>query len=261
MAASASALSSGTLPIPRPRLIGREAEIAAARTLLLDDAVPLLTLTGPGGVGKTRLALALAADVADRFADGTVWVDLAPLVDPALAPTTVARALGITPASEASVVEEIVRSLRSRQLLLLLDNCEHALAETAGFIAGVLAACPAVQTLATSRAPLRVQAEREFPVMPLPVPARDTPADGESLGHNAAIRLFVERARAIDPDLATGDASLLDIADICHCLDGLPLAIELAAARVRTLAPADIRVRLDRRLPLLTGGRRDAPTR
>src|SRR3954468_11294821 len=122
MVVSAAVTMLGSPPIPRTRLIGREIELTTALTLLLDDAVPLLTLTGPGGVGKTRLALALAADVADRFADGTVWVDLAPLVDPALAPTTVARALGITPASEASVVEEIVRSLRSRQLLLLLDN-------------------------------------------------------------------------------------------------------------------------------------------
>src|SRR5688572_20343085 len=148
MAVPASSLL-GSIPIPRTRLIGREAERATARALLLEEAVPLLTLTGPGGVGKTRLALAIAQEVVDHFANGVVWVDLAPLADPVLVPSMIATALRLPSAQGRSVEEDLIRHLRPQQTLLLLDNCEHVLSGTADLIAGLLAACPAVQVLAT----------------------------------------------------------------------------------------------------------------
>jgi predicted ATPase/DNA-binding CsgD family transcriptional regulator len=259
MATSASALSYGTLPIPRTRLIGRDAEREAARTFLLDAAVPLLTLTGPGGVGKTRLALAITDDVAGHFADGVVWVDLAPLTEPALVPATVAAALGV-PVPDRSMTDGIIAHLRSGHRLLILDNCEHLLAGAVDLLATVLAGCPFVQMLATSRAPLHVSGEHEYPVQPLALPSRVDMTPG-ALADVPSVRLYVERAAAVDPNFHLTESNAAAVAAICTRLDGLPLAIELAAARSKVLPPALLLPRLARQLPLLTGGPRDVPAR
>jgi non-specific serine/threonine protein kinase len=234
-------------------------EIATARDLLLEHAVPLLTLTGPGGVGKTRLALAVARDVAEAFADGVVYIDLAPLADPTLMPATVATALGVT-AGAGSLTEAIVDHLRSRQVLLVLDNCEHLAGVSGEVAARLLASCPAVQVLATSRTPLRVRIEHVLPVLPLPVP--DEAAETHpGLDQTAAVDLFVQRARAVDPIFQLTEANAEAVAEICRRLDGLPLAIELAASRVASLPPETLVGLLDQRLQVLDVGPRDAPAR
>jgi predicted ATPase/DNA-binding CsgD family transcriptional regulator len=261
MAASASALPLASLPIPRTRLIGREVERVSARSRLLEEAVPLLTLTGPGGVGKTRLALAIADDVADHFVDGVIWVDLTPLSDPALVPETVANVLGTSRVGSAPVEEQLALYLRSRQTLLLLDNCEHLLPSVADVIAPLLASCPALQILATSRAPLRIRGEYALSVDPLPVPRSGAQASIADVAGNPAVQLFMERARAARAAAVEDDASVHAVAEICRRVDGLPLAIELAAARVRLLPLAALHDRLQYRLPQLEGGPRDAPMR
>jgi non-specific serine/threonine protein kinase len=259
MAASAQALP-GAFPHPRTRLIGREAERAAARSLLLDDAVPLLTLTGPGGVGKTRLALAIAGDVADAFADGVVWIDLAPLTDPTLIAATLAIALGLSHESGDPIAEDLARWLRSRQILLLFDNCEHLLPDVAELVAELLARCPALQVLATSRAPLHLAGEQLSPVTPLAVPAAGVADRGTVLASDA-VALFAQRARAVAPDFAVTAENAGAVAAICRRLDGLPLAVELAAARIKLLSPAALLAQLDDRLRVLSRGPRDAPAR
>ena len=258
--ADALPLDRNVTPLPRTRFIGREAERASARSLLLDDAAPLLTLTGPGGVGKTRLALAIAEDVAEHFADGVAWVDLAPLNDAALVPMTLANALAITPSPGQSVLEELARHLRVQQMLLLLDNCEHLLPAVADVAAGLLITCPALQMLTTSRAPLHIRGEQVLPVEPLPLPTEDTPSLS-ALQQNEAVRLFVDRARAVRPAFALTETNAAMVATICRALDGLPLAIELAAARITILSPEALLAQMTDRLSLLSDGPRDAPTR
>ena len=257
--AIAASRHAGMLPILRTRLIGREAERASARTLLLDEAVPLLTLTGPGGVGKTRLAVAAAQDVAAHFADGVAWVDLAVLNEAALIPSAVASALNVTPAPEESPDDALVRQLQARHVLLLLDNCEHLLAAAADFVASLLLSCPRVQVLATSRAPLRLRAEQVLPVEPLAIPPAHTPV--ALIGQHDAVRLFVDRAQAVYPSLALDTATLSAVAEICRQLDGLPLAIELAAARTTIFPPQVLLAQMRDSLIWLGDGPRDLPTR
>jgi non-specific serine/threonine protein kinase len=211
-------------------------------------------------VGKTRLALAIAADVADAFADGVTWVDLAPLDDPALVPGAIAAALDIPPAPTQDVMDALTQALQARQSLLLLDNCEHLIDAVAATAAGILGACPALQILATSRTPLQVRGEQQMAVDPLPLPQPD--ATGlANVAENAAVRLFVERARAVRSGFALTEANAPSVAAVCRRLDGLPLAIELAAARVKILSPEALLAQMSDRLRVLRGGPRDLPPR
>jgi predicted ATPase/DNA-binding CsgD family transcriptional regulator len=241
-------------------LIGREAERSIARGLLLDEIVPLLTLTGTGGVGKTHLALVVARDVAAAFGDGVVWVDLASLRDPNLVPAAVAEALELNLSSGQPVVAQLVRHLRHRQLLLLLDNCEHLASGVGTLAAELLTHCPALQILATSRAPLRLRGEHVLPVDPLPLPAPEVTSH-ETLAQNEAVCLFVDRAQAISPSFALSPTNAATVASLCRHLDGLPLAIELAATRSAVFTPEALLARMSRRLRPLGAAARDAPAR
>src|SRR5215207_6751146 len=251
-------LSLVSLPAPLTRLIGRETELAALSAELQDHNVRLLTVTGPGGVGKTRLALAAAAEFLDDFPDGVWFVDLAPLNDPMLVLPTVARTLGLREGSDRSLADVVSVSLAAKQVLLVLDNYEHLLA-AASVVSDLLRAGPKIVVLVTSREPLRLRGEQEVAISPLPVPEHhDSYA---VLAQNPAVRLFVHRAKAVQRDFDLTDENAGVVAAICRQLDGLPLAIELAAARVKVLPPSALLARLETRLPLLVDGSRDAPIR
>jgi predicted ATPase/DNA-binding CsgD family transcriptional regulator len=248
------------LAAPLTPLVGREQDVAAVCTLLLRPEVRLVTLTGTGGVGKTRLALEVAARMTPDFADGICFVALAPITDPALVAPTIAQALGVREQGSRPVLDVLKDSLREKQLLLLLDNFEQ-LISAAPVVVELLMVAPTLKVLVTSRASLHLSGEHEFVVPPLSLPDLRGLPPLDRLAQSEAVRLFVERAQAIKSDFALTGENAAAIAAICHQVDGLPLAIELAAGRVKLLSPQALLPRLENRLKLLVGGARDLPSR
>ncbi len=248
------------LPVQLTSLIGRKQEIATIQQLLQREDVRLLTLTGTGGTGKTRLALQVAAELSDLFLDGVYFVNLAPISNPALVVSTIAQTLNIKEVAGQSLLDLLKGSLHWKRLLLLLDNFEQVV-DAAVDVAGLLVVCPNLKVLVTSRMPLHVRGEQEFAVPPLALPDLKHVSDLMTLSQYEAVALFLARAQAVKPDFQMTNASAPAIAEICIRLDGLPLAIELAAARVKLLPPQALLAWLGQRLAVLTSGARDAPTR
>ena len=248
------------LPLPPNPLIGRRRELAELEALILRQDVRLVTLTGPGGIGKSRLALELARGLADEFADGVVFVSLAPIRDPSLVLNAIFDALPLKKADRRHLPETLGRYLHEHELLLVVDNLEH-LTAAAVEVGSLLAAAPRLTVIATSRAPLRVAAEHEYEVLPLSLPDRTAEVGVEELREHDAVELFVARAQAARAGFALTSSNAAAVAEICIRLDGLPLALELAAARIKLLSPQAMLDHLEHPLGLLTGGARDLPER
>ena len=246
------------LPPERSSFIGREHEVTEATALL--ERARLLTLTGPGGIGKTTLALKIAADQIGRFADGVYLADLSPITDPSLVPAVIARALMVREQPGRDMVDSLAEHLRDREMLLVLDNVEQVV-EAASAVSRLLDAAPGLTLLATSRVPLHITGEQEFPVPPLALPDLTRSDDLESLAGNEAVTLFVQRAAGVRPGMRLTADNAATVAEIAVKLDGLPLAIELAASRANLLAPGAILARLGTSLSLLTTGSADLPER
>jgi predicted ATPase/transcriptional regulator with XRE-family HTH domain len=251
-----SGLRPTPLPVPPTALIGRDGEVVALTEQLVNGGIRLVTLTGVGGVGKSRLAIEVARRTAPSFPDGASWVPLAAVADPALVVPMVGRAVGLSGVEGLDAVAVVAEALRSARMLLVVDNLEHVLDSASG-LGELLECCPGVVLLATSRAPLRLRGEHEFPVQPLAVPERS--AGAHAVAASPAGALFVERARAVAPGFEVGEHNAADVAWLCARLAGIPLALELAAAKVRLLTPAVLMTRL---VPAMaSGGSRDLPSR
>jgi predicted ATPase/class 3 adenylate cyclase len=248
------------LPIQPTPLVGREHDVLAVKDLLYREQVCLVTLTGPGGVGKTRLSLQVAAELSEHFRDGIFFVSLAPLSDPALVVPTIAKTLGIREAAGYSLLDRLKEELRQKQQLLLLDNFEQVVSASVQ-VADLLTVCPQLKLLVTSRQVLHVHAEHEYAVPPLAMPDLTHLPDPATLAHYPAVALFLQRAQAVKPEFVLTNTNARAVAKICAHLDGLPLAIELATARMKLLPLQALLARLGQRLTLLTSGARDAPVR
>jgi DNA-binding SARP family transcriptional activator len=246
-------------PQPTP-LVGREREVEEIVERVRSGKARLLTLTGPGGTGKTRVALAAGVNLLEEFDDGICFVALAAVQDPTLVPSAIAGSLGVKESAERPLIETLGSYLHNKQLLLLLATFEQVL-EGAPVVRELVGTCPKLTILATSRIPLRLYGEQEYPVPPLAVPDPEALPPFGVIARYEAVRLFVERARALKADFSLASDNASAVAEICARLDGLPLAIELAAARVRLLAPQAMITRLANRLKLLQGGPRDIPAR
>ena len=261
--AEAEPVLTNNLPAQLTSLIGREQEVEAVCSLLLRDDVRLLTLAGAGGSGKTRLGLEVAKRLLTEFADGVFFVPLDSISAPGLVLPSIARALGLHEIAEVGgqpLLKYLQLYLRHHQRLLFLDNFEHVVAAAPPLVE-LLQACPDLKILVTSRTVLRIHAEHEFLVRPLALPDLERLPDIEALSQNAAVALFMQRVQAVRADFAIAKANACTIAEICTQLDGLPLALELAATRMKLLSPQELLVRLKRRLQVLTGGARDLPPR
>ncbi len=249
-----------TVPLPPTPFLGREQDLQQVVDLVRRPEVRFLTLTGPAGIGKTRLALQAAAELRDDFPDGVFVVPLAALPDPELVPSAIAETLGIREERGQSVRERLRSFLAAKQLLLVLDTLDH-LAAAAPTVGALLETAPGLTVVATSRVALRLRAEREYALPPLDVPRRDSPPSPEQLSQVAAVQLFIARAQAVTADFTLDHETAPAVAELCWRLDGLPLAIELAAARVGMLSPQAMLAQLAPRLPMPTGDARDAPER
>ncbi len=246
------------LPVQLTSFIGRSKDVAEVKQLLSKER--LVTLTGPGGSGKTRLALQVASELIPQFEEGAFFVGLAPISDAGLIPATIAQTLGVTETAGQSILDRLKDYLQGKSILLLLDNFEH-LMPAAPLVADLLVNCSKLKVFVTSREGLRISGEQEYPVLPLELPDLSQLPPLDSLAQYPAIELFVQRAQSVKPDFQITNETAQAVAEICSRLDGLPLAIELAAARVKLMSPPLILARLGRRLEFLTGGGRDLPAR